>query len=251
MNANGTGLGLALCHALAKQLGGQLDFTSTLAVGSCFWFTIEAPVMKGDIEYRDREMNEGVGGVGGAERKCISGAVDGHVQLVGGTGNTTSKIITKIATSVTPAHGLEKLFCDESMPRVRLLVVDDERAILKVTELLFQGTNVRIAEAMNGLEAITLVRCEDFDCIVMDCNMPIMNGFECAREIRSLERARGGTRRTPIIGHTANAEPNYVAACIDAGMDLVVPKAGTKAASALVEEVMRLSGMRIAGKKQR
>jgi CheY-like chemotaxis protein len=58
--------------------------------------------------------------------------------------------------------------------------------------------------------------------ILLDVEMPIMDGLTCARRIRELERTQEITRHVPIIGITANARVEQIASCIEAGMDEVV-----------------------------
>ncbi|MBL8452629.1 MAG: response regulator [Zoogloea sp.] len=97
----------------------------------------------------------------------------------------------------------------------RVLLVEDEpinrelsRELLKVA-----GLNVDLAE--DGARAVELARLTDYDLILMDLQMPKLNGFEAARAIRALP----GRTRTPIVALTANAFEQDRRACIEAGMD--------------------------------
>jgi PleD family two-component response regulator len=103
--------------------------------------------------------------------------------------------------AITPAMGTESTLWKKDSPTlcrqgVELLVVDDERIILQVTKMMLANSGVKVTEAVNGAEALMLLRAraekgEHFDCILMDCNMPIMNGLESSRQIRALEAASG------------------------------------------------------------
>ena len=75
----------------------------------------------------------------------------------------------------------------------------------------------------NGAEAIEAWKSGQWDVILMDIQMPVMDGVTAAREIRTFE-AREDRRRTPIIAVTANAMSHQVAEYIEAGMDDVAPK---------------------------
>jgi CheY-like chemotaxis protein len=121
---------------------------------------------------------------------------------------------------------------------VDLLVVDDDSTVRSTVRMMLEDTGVRITEASDGFEAVTMFKSKTFDCVIMDCNMPIMDGFESTRQIRSLQQARGGSQRIPIIGHTANAQANYALACTAAGMDCVVQKGCER--RALIAHVVRL-----------
>jgi len=80
---------------------------------------------------------------------------------------------------------------------------------------------VKLAE--NGVEAVALAQKHAFSCILMDCQMPVMDGYEATRRIRANEIAQGHGR-TPIIALTANAMSGAVELCLAAGMDDYVSK---------------------------
>jgi signal transduction histidine kinase len=112
------------------------------------------------------------------------------------------------------------------LPSLHLLLVDDDELIRGCVQMMLEleRADICITEATNGSEALNILRSgKEFSCILMDCNMAIMDGFECTRQIRRREKIRQ-IRRTPIIGHTANADAAFVSACIVAGMDMVLPK---------------------------
>jgi signal transduction histidine kinase/HPt (histidine-containing phosphotransfer) domain-containing protein len=112
------------------------------------------------------------------------------------------------------------------LPSLHLLLVDDDELIRGCVQMMLEleRADICITEATNGSEALTILRSgKEFSCILMDCNMAIMDGYECTRQIRLREKTRQ-IRRTPIIGHTANADAAVVSACMMAGMDMVLPK---------------------------
>src|ERR1051326_6942949 len=80
--------------------------------------------------------------------------------------------------------------------------------------------------ASDGTEALTKWREEKFDLILMDVQMPVMDGFEASRRVRSQESSTG--TRTPIIAMTARAMTGDRELCIQAGMDGYVPKPVTR-----------------------
>ncbi|MEG3085461.1 PAS domain S-box protein [Sphingomonas sp. PB2P12] len=115
------------------------------------------------------------------------------------------------------------LTCDEAMkPGVlslegkHILVVDDVdlNRELMVAMLSKYGCKVDLAE--NGVEALAAMNRHSFDMVLMDCQMPIMDGFAATRAIRAVN---GPTATTPIIALTASAQPEHLARCREAGMD--------------------------------
>ena len=108
---------------------------------------------------------------------------------------------------------------DQPMRSARLLVVDDNHINLMVAEGLLRklGHDVDIAES--GMEAIAvlLARPTPFDLILMDCEMPDMDGFTTARQILQLQQD-GRLPDTPIVALTAHAVPDKIRACHEAGM---------------------------------
>ncbi|WP_256584824.1 transporter substrate-binding domain-containing protein [Pseudomonas sp. Irchel s3a18] len=101
---------------------------------------------------------------------------------------------------------------------LNVLVVDDHlpNRLLLRQQLLFLGHHVR--EAANGQQAIEVLREQAFDVVFTDCNMPIMDGYELARHVRSAER-EGLLAPCLIIGFTANAQVEARLRCLEVDMD--------------------------------
>jgi CheY-like chemotaxis protein/HPt (histidine-containing phosphotransfer) domain-containing protein len=103
----------------------------------------------------------------------------------------------------------------------RVLVADDVAANRMVARAMLVAAGHRVDSAADGAEALSAVEREAYDVVLMDVQMPVMDGLEAARRIRALDGARG---RTPILAVTASALPDQVAACREAGMDGHLPK---------------------------
>ena len=104
----------------------------------------------------------------------------------------------------------------------KILVVDDEENIRNIIKkyAVFEGYDVY--EAEDGIEAVNLCRQNNYDIIIMDIMMPVMDGLTATRAIRALERADAKT--IPIIAMTANAFEEDARKCLDAGMNVHLAK---------------------------
>ncbi len=98
---------------------------------------------------------------------------------------------------------------------LEVLLVEDNRINQKVACAALKQLGCKVEIAENGREAIERLELQRFDLIFMDCQMPIMNGYDATGEIRE----RGIAEGTPILAMTANAMPEDRARCLAAGMD--------------------------------
>ena len=104
-----------------------------------------------------------------------------------------------------------------------ILVVDDNATNRKVVAALLKKGGHRVDCVDNGREADEFYRRQAPDLILMDCQMPVMDGFEATRRIRRWENVQSW-RRTPIIAFTAGVFSQDRQNCVDAGMDDFLPK---------------------------
>ncbi|MDP9419355.1 MAG: response regulator [Actinomycetota bacterium] len=104
---------------------------------------------------------------------------------------------------------------------VHLLVVDDDAVNQKVAVHMLEGQGHRVDVAADGAEAVEAVGRVRYAAVLMDCQMPDMDGYEAAQAIRALE---GADRHTPIIAMTAGAMVGDRERCVAAGMDDYVTK---------------------------
>jgi len=105
--------------------------------------------------------------------------------------------------------------------KLRILVAEDHDINRRLTMLVLEKLGCKAEFAKDGLEVVAAWKKSPCDAILMDCQMPFMDGFEATREIRRLETAaeRPPARRTYIIALTANALKDERENCIDSGMD--------------------------------
>jgi len=121
----------------------------------------------------------------------------------------TSAPVTALSAPVSPPAGL------------RVLLVEDNAVNLRLAGLLLQRLGCIVEPATGGVAALEAVATTEFDLILMDVQMPDMDGLEATRRIRASE---SGRRRTPIVALTAGVSPDDRSLCLKAGMDGHLPK---------------------------
>ncbi|MCU0758457.1 MAG: response regulator [Steroidobacteraceae bacterium] len=106
----------------------------------------------------------------------------------------------------------------DALAGVRVLLVDDNRVNQQLAGGLLASLGCEATLAGNGAEALALMSSQRFDAVLMDCQMPVMDGLAAAAAWRARER-ESGAPRLPIIALTASALPGDREACLGAGMD--------------------------------
>ena len=102
--------------------------------------------------------------------------------------------------------------------RLRILVADDHPTNRRVVELILAQTTVDLVSVEDGAQAVEACRASAFDLVLMDMQMPVMDGLTATREIR-LHEAAMGSPRVPVVMLTANALPEHITAGLEAGAD--------------------------------
>ncbi|MBN2381631.1 response regulator [bacterium] len=97
----------------------------------------------------------------------------------------------------------------------KILLVDDAQTVLLLEKMILSPHDFILSTASNGLEAIQKIEKDRPDLILLDLNMPVMNGLECCRSIKS----NSGTLNIPIIMVTTVSEADRMNECIEAGCD--------------------------------
>ncbi|HVB84288.1 MAG TPA: ATP-binding protein [Rhodanobacteraceae bacterium] len=100
----------------------------------------------------------------------------------------------------------------------RVLLVEDHPVNLQVASRLLSRLGLEVAHAHNGAEALRQVEKGGFDMVLMDCQMPVMDGYAATRELRRRELA-GNAPRLPIVAMTAHAMAGDRERCLECGMD--------------------------------
>lgn len=127
---------------------------------------------------------------------------------------------------VTPFFFSEHVESDWSpvQSHIRVLLAEDNSVNQKVAVRMLERLGCCVDVAANGYEAVNMWRQYSYTIIFMDCHMPILDGYEATRQIRSAERAKQNGQHIPIVALTANALEGEAQVCFEAGMDAFVAK---------------------------
>jgi two-component system, sensor histidine kinase and response regulator len=120
-----------------------------------------------------------------------------------------------VTSSALHGNATPRRFCG------RVLLVEDNVVNQKVARRFLERLGCDVTLAENGVEAVTAFEQGRFQLVLMDVQMPVMDGYTATREIRDRER---GERRLPIVALTANAMTGQLERCLDAGMDALLTK---------------------------
>ena len=194
----GTGLGITISKQLAQLMGGHMGLSSQPNKGSTFWFTA---AFTRSPQSRPAPGLFAVSPVPAPKQKP-AGA---------GSGEETTR--------------------DPDTAGRRILLVEDYPTNQRLAMAQLRGGGYAVDLAQDGRQAVEAFGQKTYDLILMDVQMPEMDGYEATRQIRALERQRaeeadhgfakafGPTHRIPIVAMTAHAVTGYRERCLEVGMD--------------------------------
>jgi two-component system sensor histidine kinase/response regulator len=136
-------------------------------------------------------------------------------------GSALSSLVDQVLTGKTPHVSASKTpaATTPTFRGSRVLLVEDNPVNQRVAQRLLQKLSAQVTVANNGEEALVRLSEGKFDLVLMDCQMPVMDGFTATRRIRELEQRSGSPKRLPIIALTANVMSEDRGKCVAAGMD--------------------------------
>jgi CheY-like chemotaxis protein len=194
-SAGGTGLGLFALSGRIEALGGQCGVRDRAdgKQGSVFWFT---------FPYRPDESGDPID----------------EMSEAGGA-----------ATNPNPnPHTTPAALCTTALPPLRILLVDDSVSILKVTKRFLEKNGHTVETAENGNQSLERLKArrDDFDLLITDLQMPVMDGYESVRRFRALEQQwqHQDVKRLFIVGMSAKADDETKSDVFEVGMDAFVSK---------------------------
>lgn len=107
----------------------------------------------------------------------------------------------------------------EDLKKWKILLAEDNKINQKIASLTFNMMGVSIDIASNGQEALEMYRQNKYDLIIMDLHMPVMDGLEASRQIRSYEKEINSGKRVYMIALSATSVSEIKEKCLQSGMD--------------------------------
>ena len=192
----GIGLGLAISHRLVTLMGGSISVENRPGGGSTFWFLLPL-LLPEELQPEDLSTEQPL--PEGLRPGALSPEISSQAQ----------PLAPPAAAPLLPAPSGDG----------RILIVEDN-PVNQIVALRAVGTLGYAAEvASGGEQALEALRRDRFAAILMDCQMPGMDGYQAAGEIRRRESHAPSQAHTPIIAMTANAVEGDIERCQAAGMD--------------------------------
>jgi light-regulated signal transduction histidine kinase (bacteriophytochrome)/ActR/RegA family two-component response regulator len=211
----GTGLGLVISQQFAHFLGGQITVSSVLNQGSIFEFNITVEQLPKLSDHQAQVVQElevsqesDVGFDNGQELMAIA-----PTKISAETNAGTSSNILEFSSDNS-----------SSLNSLRILLVEDNSFNQMIALRFLAKLGYQADCAMNGLEVLKALESKIYDVILMDIQMPEMDGLEATRRIRLIEKDKVTNRKLKIVAMTANVMAEDRENCVLAGMDDFISK---------------------------
>ncbi|MFL9879994.1 ATP-binding protein [Herbaspirillum rhizosphaerae] len=201
----GTGLGLSICKRLVELMQGKIFCESESEKGTTFRF---------EVPCRNVSTADGVKPLAAEVAAVPAALADDNAD------NKDNMSSPPPSPTQAGAH---------------VLVTEDTLINRQLARMLLTKNGYRVSEAENGAEALAAMKQEHYDLVLMDCMMPLMDGYEATRLLREWEASQG-LPHLPVIALTASVIEGDRERCLAAGMDDYLPKPFTAAAFLAIVE---------------
>jgi two-component system, sensor histidine kinase len=160
-------------------------------------------------------------GLGLTISRHLARAMGGDVvcRIAAGPGAVFEFTMADVPASTAPAAAIAVAAPPPALPPACVLVVEDNAVNALVATGMLEHLGLRWRLASDGEQALEQLARQPFDLVLMDCQMPVLDGFEATRRWRAIEADRPGAPRLPIVALTAFAVEGDSAQCLAAGMD--------------------------------
>jgi signal transduction histidine kinase/ActR/RegA family two-component response regulator len=185
----GHGLGLHFAQSYTELLGGKIEVTSQLDVGSRFFFTLTMPIEKAEL--------------------VVTNNISHPQPIDHASPSPESDTIQAIAK--TPDNALH------------ILIIEDNHIALNIVDLMLKQAEFSSTPATNGEVALELATTQHFDFIFSDVGLPGISGIEFTQQLRSFEK-KHARQPVPIVGLTAHGDGKTHIECLKAGMNDIMIK---------------------------
>jgi len=200
----GTGLGLSICKSICQSMSGDVWVESELGKGSRFFFSAI-------FERLDQEITSPI-------NQVLTQNNSHQIFKSGDKDNITHTAVELGSTKMADIDAVS--FYASLLSKKKVLIVDDNLINIAIAKKMLEKVGVVVSTAMNGVESLEKLKESEVDLVLMDLQMPVMDGFQATKLIRENSRLS----ELPVIAFSANVMQKDIDQAITAGMNAHLAK---------------------------